>query len=99
MIDRQFLHRFVQFFLELASKGLAVCPRLIRKGRNEFARYRLFGVDPLEAEERAHAVLSKVAQRGIDRDPVKPGEERRLPLEPLDRLKGLDKRILRQIGG
>ena len=39
-----------------------------------------------------------MAESRIHRNPVQPGEKRRLPAEALDRLKGFDKRVLREVG-
>src|SRR5882762_8742191 len=53
----------------------------------------------LQAEKAAQTVLPQVAQGGIDRDLVKPGEEGAMALKAIDGLKGLDEGVLGQVGG
>src|ERR1700678_965636 len=99
MIDRQFLHRLVQFFLKFTDEGIPPDARLVGEGIYQLAGHRVVLTDRLEAEERPQAVLPQVAQRGVDRDAVEPREERGLSLEAVDRLERLYEGGLRQVRG
>src|ERR1035438_5363133 len=50
MLDRQFLHRIVQFFLKFTDEGFPAGASRIGQGRNHFAGNRVVLADGLEAD-------------------------------------------------
>jgi len=95
VLDRQFVHGLVQFFLKLARERLAIGSGGVSQCGHNFGGDLVVFVDFFEAEKSAQAMLPEVSQRGIDGDPVEPREERGLSLEAVDRLKSLDESVLR----
>ena len=95
VLDRQFVHRLVQFFLQLARERLAIGSRGVGQCGHNLGGDLVVFVDFFEAEKSAQPVFPEVSQRGIDGDPVEPGEERGLPLEAVDRLERFDESVLR----
>src|SRR5258708_2205095 len=96
--DRQFLERFVQFFPKLMEVGIAVGTPFIRQLLKDLRICPVL-VEFFQAEKAAQAVLPEVAERRVDGDLVKPGEERAVALEAIDGLKGLDEGVLGEVGG
>src|SRR5262249_31301780 len=84
VFNRQFLHRFVQFFLELADVSFSMCAGFVSQGRQDFPRDRIVLVDLLQAEKGPQAVFPEIAEGRVDRDPVDPGEKRSLALKAMD---------------
>src|SRR5215216_2423465 len=97
MLDRQFLHRFVQFFLQLVNKRVTVCASFVGESCNQLPGNRRVFVNRLQAKERTKPMFAKVTQGGVDRDAIEPSKKRGLPSKPIYRLKSLDKGILRQV--
>ena len=57
VLDRQFLHGLVQFFLELMRESIPICAGCIGKRGDNFGRDMIVLVQFLEAKERPEPVL------------------------------------------
>src|SRR5882762_172287 len=95
--DRQFLQRFVQFFLKLPEVGITVGTPLIRQLFKDLSISSVL-VNLFQTEKTAQTILTEMAKGGVDRDLIEPGEKRAMTLKPVYGLERLDKSILGKVG-
>jgi len=95
VLDRQFLHGLVQFFLKLMRESIPISAGCVSQRSDDLGRNVVILIELLEAKERPEPMLPQVGQGGVDRNPVQPREERGLSLKSVNRLKCFDEGVLR----
>lgn len=97
MFDRQLLHRFVQFLLELGqTRGAIRTVSRIRKSVHQI-RHAFLVTNLFQTKKTPQPRLLQVVQGGIHRNSVEPSKKCGLSLESINRLESLYENILGQI--